>query len=68
MLDMAVGRTASRRVLGSTNDFAWMADGYLAGSTSPLDVSLRLAEPPCSPLEMDSPRRATLALFSVSPG
>jgi len=66
MADVAIGRTASRRVLGSMNDFAWMADGYLDGRTSLLDVSLRLAETPCGPLEMNSPRRATLALFSAS--
>jgi hypothetical protein len=53
-----------RCTLGSMNDFAWMAEGYLDGSTSLLDVSLRLAETPCRPLEMNSPRRATVALFS----
>ena len=62
--DVAIGRTASKRVLGSMNDFAWMADGYLHGGASLLDVSLRLAETPCGPLEMNSPRRATVALFS----
>ena len=65
MAEVAVGRTASRRVLGSMNDFAWMADGYLEGGSSLLDVSLRLAETPCGPLEMNSPRRATSALFSM---
>ena len=63
MADMAVGRTATKRVLGSMNDFAWMADGYLEGSASLFDASLHLAETPCSPLDMDSPRRATVALF-----
>lgn len=28
MADMAVGRTSSKRVLGSMNDFAWLVDGY----------------------------------------
>lgn len=67
MADVAIGRTASKRVLGSMNDFAWMIDGYLEGTTSLLDVSLRLAETPCSPLEMDTPRRATVALFAGKP-
>jgi hypothetical protein len=59
MADVAIGRTASKRVLGSMNDFAC--------TTSLLDVSLRLAETPCSPLEMDTPRRATVALFLAKP-
>lgn len=67
MADVSVGRTASRRVLGSMNDFALMVDGNLEDSTSLLDVSLRLAETPCSPLEMDTPRRTTVALFSTRP-
>ena len=67
MADVAIGRTASKRVLGSMNDFAWMVDGYLEGTTSLLDVSLRLAETPCSPLEMDTPRRTTVAVFAGKP-
>jgi Domain of unknown function (DUF6933) len=67
MVDVAIGRTASKRVLGSMNDFAWMVVGYLEGTTSLLDISLRLAETPCSPLEMDTPRRTTVALFSARP-
>jgi uncharacterized protein DUF6933 len=67
MANVAIGRTVSKRVLGSMNDFAWMIDGYLEGTTFLLDVSLRLAEMPCSPLEMDTPRRVTVALFSAKP-
>jgi hypothetical protein len=67
MADVAIGRTASKRVLGSMNDFAWMIEGYLEGTTSLLDASLRLAETPCSPLEMDTPRRTTVALFLAKP-
>ena len=67
MADVVIGRTASKRVLGSMNDFAWMVDGHLEGTTSLLDVSLRLAETPCSPLAMDTPRRMTVALFSAKP-
>jgi hypothetical protein len=66
MAEIAIGRTASKRVLGSMNDFAWMADGYLQSRTSLLDISPRLAETPCGPLEMESPRRVTLALFSTA--
>ena len=67
MADVVIGRTASKRVLGSMNDFACMVDGYLEVTTSLLDVSLRLAETPCCPLEMDTPRRTTVALFSAKP-
>lgn len=64
MTDVAVGRTASRRVLGSMNDFAWMLDAYRATISSLPQLALRLADTPCGPLRMETPRRATLALFS----
>jgi len=55
--------TNDRRVLGSMNDFGRMMDAYL-DDRSLVDVAVSLAEAPCSPIGMASPRSATLACFS----
>ncbi len=67
MRDMVVAPTNDRRILGSMNDFAFMAEGYAEhfDGLSLRDVALKLAEAPCSPLGMNNPRDATRALFSV---
>ena len=57
-----VTTTDSRQVLGMMNDFAKMLPFYLEGATL-TEAALQLAECPCSPLAMDSPRRSTVALF-----
>ena|SRR5215472_14610200 len=67
MADLAFGKTDNRRVLGSMNDFAWMLEGYLHDPMSLLELSLRLAETPCGPLNMNNPERATTDLFSSRP-
>jgi hypothetical protein len=56
-----VAKTASRRVLGFMNDFAWMLEVDPREPTSLLDRALLLAESHCKPIGMDNPRRATLA-------
>jgi hypothetical protein len=53
--------TNDRRVPGSMNDFVRMLDAYLDGRPL-VEVSLHLAEAPCSPLGRESPRRRTVAL------
>jgi hypothetical protein len=63
MEEVAYARTASRQILGSLNDFAWMCGAYLGDRSLP-DVALHLADAPCSPVRMDSPRRVTAALFA----
>jgi len=67
MNKVSVAKTANRRVLGSMNDFAYLLGAYKQGGRSLLDVSLRLAEAPCSPIGMESPRGATLELFAHGP-
>ena len=57
-------KTASRQVLGSLNDFVWMLDSY-RGIGTLLEVSLRLAETPCGPLQMNSPREETMRAFAL---
>lgn len=65
MSTVGLGRTASRRVVGSMNDFVRLLEPHLEHPASLLDLSLRLADTPCGPLQMESPRRATLKLFST---
>lgn len=59
------GPTASRQVLGVMNDFAHMLAWRCAtGREAPLlEMALKLAESPCSPLHHKSPDRATGQVF-----
>lgn len=65
MAAYAFGPTASRQVLGSMNDFAkMMAWRHEADQDFDLlDMALRLAESPCSPLGYTSPDRVTQQVF-----
>jgi hypothetical protein len=63
MAEVMVTTTNDRRVLGTLNDFSKMLDFYL-DERSLLEVSIHLADTPCSPIEWQSPRAATLAQFS----
>ncbi len=65
MSEIVIGKTTSRRVFGSLNDFVRLAEPFL-DERPLLQVALRLAEAPCRPIDMENPRRATLAAFSVS--
>lgn len=59
-------RTASRQVLGSMNDFAFLAETYLRddGPVADLNqIAQALNRAPCSPIEYDSPDRRTARLF-----
>jgi len=67
MADVTIGKTGNRRVLGSMNDFAWMLEGYLQEAMSFAQLSLRLAETPCGPLNMNIPGQVTADLFSGRP-
>src|SRR5207244_3984031 len=66
MSRVVLGRTSDRRVLGSMSDFAFMLKFHLDDGGTLLDAALELAESPCKPIEMQSPRRATVALFAQS--
>lgn len=65
MVTVGLGRTVSRRVVGSMNDFVRLLEPHLEDPGSLLELSLRLADTPCGPLQMESPRRATLKLLST---
>jgi len=61
------GRTRSRRVLGSMNDFGFLAEQYIRDDGADLDLD-RIAEmlnrAPCRPIQYQSPDRLTPALFA----
>lgn len=62
MADARIGRTASRTILGSMNDFRHMLS-YRPPGTSLLQVSRQLAEAPCGPIGMRSPSDVTPELL-----
>jgi hypothetical protein len=66
MAEATYSATSSRRVLGSMNDFWNLLDGYWRRGADLTSVALRIADAPCSPLAMESPKRATLALFEAA--
>jgi ribosomal protein S28E/S33 len=65
MEGVRVGRTASRRLLGSLNDFMFQLEVGLKSSPERtlIEQALWLAETPCKPIEYASPEIATRALF-----
>ena len=65
MADVHIGRTASRQVLGSMTDFAYLIEAFRTAG-SPSDIAVRLAATPCSPLGMKYP--VDVVLEMLSPG
>ena len=67
MQQFCFGRTESKRILGSLNEFmfelAYVMD--VRPDESLLQRSLFLAESPCKPIGYKSPDRATLELFAA---
>jgi hypothetical protein len=65
MGSFAIGVTASRRVLGSLNDFASLARFEIEANPSIdlVTLAVKLAGTPCSPLKYESPRTVSLALL-----
>jgi len=60
MSEVTISTTASRSVLGSMNDFTFMLDSHLSYGASLSEAALKLADAPCSPIGMRSPREATI--------
>lgn len=63
MREVVIGRTASRSVLGTMNDFAF-AISFCRREESLTALALWLAETPCKPINMNSPDRETRAAFA----
>lgn len=64
MREWHFGKTASRAVIGSMTDFVTMLEFSDRPPAALLDAAPFLAETPCGPLGMKSPRRATLSTLS----
>jgi hypothetical protein len=60
-----IGKTASRQVLGSMNDFLRMMRYHPWPRTSLTALSLELARAPCGPIGMRSPDDLTRELFAT---
>ncbi len=61
------GRTRSRHVLGSMNDFAFLAEEYIRNDGPNFDlerVAGMLNRAPCRPIQYQSPDRLVPALFA----
>ncbi len=64
MSTVSVAKTASRIVLGSMNDFAFMLEWSLNRRESLSSAASMLADSPCKPIGMESPLGATKAAFA----
>jgi len=60
MAQSSLAKTANRSVVGSMNEFSFLAEGYrdVMETTNLLALTLRLADTPCSPIKYGSPVRA----------
>ena len=63
MVEMQLGPTRSSQILGSMNDFNRMLDDELSRSRDFVEAALRLAEAPCGPIAMRSPRDLVVELL-----
>ncbi|BDG08224.1 DUF6933 domain-containing protein [Anaeromyxobacter paludicola] len=63
MADVCIGKTLSRQVLGSMNDFAYLFEGYGREPEALTDIALKLAQAPCSPLGMKRPADVVLEML-----
>ena len=60
MSQWSMAKTANRSVLGTMNEFAFLADGYRDLMEEPdlQTLTIRLTDTPCSPLKYSSPAQA----------
>ncbi len=65
--DVTIGRTASRSVLGTMNDFAVLARWHVTarGDSDLVALALELAKAPCGPLRYRSPRQVAGELLGA---
>jgi hypothetical protein len=71
MADRRLAKTASRSLLGTMNEFSYLADAHRADTTVDLHgLSLQLAHTPCGPLYKTHvfPDRALAAVVAATPG
>jgi hypothetical protein len=66
MSELHVFATRSRQILGTMNDFDRMLDSYRGPGRTLMDVALELAEAPCGPIAMQSPRDVAAELLGAA--
>ncbi len=65
MQPLYFGKTADRSVLGTLNDFGFLAKHWLyPGDLSLYEINLRLARAPCQPLQTKFPDKETRGLLT----
>lgn len=66
MVDVAMTKTANRSIVGTMNEFSFLAEGYreYLETSDLVTLSMRLANTPCSPIKYNSPARLIKELFS----
>ena len=65
MSDVALAKTANRRIVGTMNEFSFLAEGYreYLETSDLITLSMRLADTPCSPINHNSPARLLKEIF-----
>jgi hypothetical protein len=63
MAEGRIARTASRQVLGSMTDFAWMLTADRGKGRSLIERAIQLAHAPCGPIGMRSPEEVAPELL-----
>jgi hypothetical protein len=68
MVDASVAKTANRSVVGTMNEFAFLADAYREHMETAdlLALSMRLADTPCGALKHDYPTRLVRELVGAA--
>jgi hypothetical protein len=65
MSEVRMSATRSRQVLGSMSDFDRMLDSYRTPGRTLIDIALELAEAPCGPIAMQSPKDVAAELLGA---
>jgi hypothetical protein len=68
MREVSAAKTANRSVVGTMNEFAFLAEGYRKyhENSDLLALSMRLADTPCSAIKYDSPVRLIEEIIGAS--
>ena len=68
MSEVSVAKTANRSVVGTMNEFAFLAEVYRQGmgTTDLLALSMRLAETPCGAIKHNSPSELIKEILGAS--
>ena len=68
MGEVNLAKTANRRVVGTMNEFAFLAEGYreYMDTADLLLLSMRLADTPCSPIKHNSPAQLIKEVLGAS--